>query len=217
MTLGVVLAWALAQPATPGNHSWLRRFHTPQVTRAYAIAQRFSMNRPGLKAIEFHPAPYGTAMSGEIRFTLFDTTDSDDGMVVRTGLIAAVALAARPSFRFEFEPIAGSRHRKYRFQIEATTMHSGVALVATRMPKRYPSEALTVNGRDRWAALLFQTDAVNPTIWSTLWNGRTDSRMPGKLLLALLAVSWLFMGLLFRVLAGATPRTQPPAPPPPAP
>jgi hypothetical protein len=200
-TLGVVLIWLLTQPSTPGNHSWLRRFQTPQVTRGYTIAQRFNMNRPGLHAVAFHPAPHGTAVSGEIRFILRDMTDSDDGRVVRTGRVPAVALADRSSYRFDFEPIADSRHRMYRFEIVATTDHSGVALAATRMPKRYPYDALTVNGRDRWASLLYQTDAVNPTIWSTLWNGRTDSRMPGKLVLALLVANWLLMGVLFRLLA----------------
>ena len=200
--VGVTLIWSLAQPGTPGNGSWLRRFDTPEITRTYTFAQRFRMNRDGLEAIEFRPTRAEFLASGEIRFALVDITREDEGTVIRTGSVPWTELARRSSYRFEFAPVLDSRHKAYRFEIAATAERSGVALVATRAVERYPEGALTVNGKNRWAALLFQTYASNASIVSTLWTGRTESGVPGRLVLALLALNWLLLGVIVRVLAG---------------
>ena len=201
--IGVTLIWSLAQPATAGNHSWLRRFHTPEITARNTFGQRFVMNRNGFHAVEFRPAPAGPLASGEIRFALVDTTRSAEGVVVRTGRVPWTALANQSSYRFEFEPVPDSRHRTYRFEIGATAASSGVALVAARGVDRYPDGALTVNGRERWAALLFQTYASSASILGTLSSGRTQSGVPGILVLGLLAASWALVGVVLRALVGA--------------
>ena len=203
--IGVALIWSLARPATPGNDSWLRRFRTPEITRTYTFAQHFHMNRAGLNAIAFRPARGGVLASGEIRFALVDITSGDAPTVVRTGRVPWPEVARRSSYRFEFAPVVDSKHRSYRFEIGATAARSGVALVAARGVDRYPENALTVNGRNRWAALLFQTYASDASTLSALWRGSTESGIPGRLVLALLAGSWLCMGVLCRVLAREAP------------
>ena len=205
----MTLAWSLAQPGTPGNASWLRRFDTPEVTRNYTFAQRFRMNRDGLEAIEFHPTRAGGLASGEIRFALIDMTRDDAGEVIRTGSVPWTALANRSSYRFEFAPVGDSRHKSYRFEIAATGDRSGVALVASRGVDRYPEGALTVMGRNRWSALLFQTYASKRSVWSTLWTGRTESGVPGRFVLTLLAINWLLLGVVFRAVASVRLKPDP--------
>lgn len=200
----MVLVWSLAQPGTPGNGAFLRRFTTPEIRREYTFAQRFRMNRDGLNAIEFHPTSAGSLASGEIRFALVDMTDDDRERVVRTGGVPWTSVVNRSSYRFEFAPIADSRHKSYRFEISATAANSGVALVAAKGVDRYPDNAMAVNGRVRWAGLIYQTTTVTPSTLSALWTGRTDGGVPGKVVLALLFGNWLLIGLLLRALARTT-------------
>ena len=208
--VGVSLVWSLSLPGLPGNAWWLRRFHTPEITREYTFAQTIAMNRNGLDAIEFRPAPAGSRLSGDIRLVLVDITESaDDGLVVRTSTIAVAELADALSFRFQFAPIANSRFRMFRFELAATDASSGIALVATR-GDRYSEGALLVNGRSRWADLVFQTSATTSSIWATLWTVRTESGVSGRLVLALLAASWLVLGVVVRVLS-RVPDDAPPA------
>jgi hypothetical protein len=202
--IGVILVWSLAQPGTPGNHARLRRFTTPEISRETTLGQRFRMNRDGLNGIEFHPAAAGSLASGEITFSLIEVTDDDRPTVVRTGRVPWTAVAGQSSYRFEFAPVADSRHKSYRFDIGATAARSGIALLAARGVERYPDNALAVNGRDRWAGLIYQTATVTPSTFSALWTGRTDAGVPGKMLLALLFGNWLLIGSVLRMVNRAT-------------
>lgn len=199
--IGIVLLFSLARPATPlpGDHSWLRRFHTPEVSYERSLGQTFVMNRNGLHAIEFHPASNGLHPSGEIQVALVDVTPGVDSDVVRSGVIRAAELAGRRSYRFEFSPIADSRNRSYRFELTASDMSSGFVLRAAK-GEGYPEGTLTVNGRSRWADLAFQTIAPTSSMWHTLWTSRTASGSSGRLVLALLAATWVAMGVMFRAL-----------------
>jgi hypothetical protein len=195
------LAYSLTLPASllPGNHSWLRRFETPEIADGRTVGQEFTMRRDGLDAIEFIPASNSLSPSGNIHVALIDITSPGNSQVLRTGTLRAAELVRGTYYRFAFPPIVDSRNRKYLFELAAQDVSSGITLRATKGDP-YPDGTLTFNGRGRWADLMFQASAPTESIWRTLWAGGTQSGVSGKLILTLLVVNWLALGVLFHSL-----------------
>jgi len=198
---GIVLVYSLTLPVAtlPGNAAWLRRFETPEIVPGRVLNQTFTMNRDGLTAIEFALVPVGPP-SRDVRLALLDVTYAGNARAVRTSTIKAPALGDRRSFRFEFVPIADSRFHTYQLEVSGTDGPSGYALVATK-GDRYAEGTMGVNGRARWADLVFQTFVSPPvgSTWKTLWTRQAEpGRASGRLILALLGLNWVAMGLLLR-------------------
>lgn len=198
---GVVFGVSLTQPAAtfPANRWWLRAFSTPEIGSGRMVGQEFVMSRDGLNAIEFHPVPVDS-LRGRLEVRLVDLTEGATSRVVRTGTFDVADLVRRESYRFEFEPIADSKNRKYRFELTADDGMSGIALRATKGDP-YPRGTLTFNGTSRWADLRFRATAPTTSIWQALWTGPIQSGTSGRIVLALLVINWMAAGVLLRVLA----------------
>lgn len=206
-----VSSLALPTPTLPGNHSWLRRFQTPELSYGITLAQTFRMNRDWLRAVEFYPAANGLPLSGNVGLALIDTTVTDAATaVVRGATVRAADLVRGSSYRFEFRPIADSTSRTYRFEVTATDSSSGVVLWATKGDP-YEAGTLLANGRSRWADLTFE--AVGPTsrVGRALWTKLAPESgwRSGRVVLALFAVSWIALGALFRALLSLPANAEP--------
>jgi hypothetical protein len=197
----VVLLGSLALPAAtfPENDGWLRRFQTPELRDGHTVGQEFVMTRDHLDAIEVRPVATDARRSGDVRVALVDITGGLEPRVVRSGVLRVDDFDVESPYRFSFAPIPDSRNHRYRFELTADGSR-GVALLATKGDPYGPGP-LTFNGRSRWADLVFQASAPTRSIWQVLWTGRTQSGVDGKVILALLIVSWIATGFLFRAVA----------------
>ena len=183
----------------PGEGTWLRRFQTLEIAPGRVLSQTFTMNRDGLTAVEFSIAPLGPP-ARDISVTLLDLTPPGQPLVVYADAIRVAALGDRRSFRAEFPPIADSASRIYELDISGTDGRSGYALVAAK-GDGYAQGTMYFNDRARWADLIFQT-YVSPPVPSTLMTLWTrhggPGRASGRLVLALLGLTWIAAGFLLQ-------------------
>lgn len=202
-----MIAVSLAVPILwlPGNQSWLRRFQTPEVTKAWTLAQDFTMSEDGLNGLALASLRVG-ASSGQIRLRLLRVSDAGEDLIVAERAFAAAEIAGGLPLQWAFIPIEDSQFQPFRLEITATD-NSGLALIATR-GNDYAGGVLTANGTSRWADLVFQTSSsTRPApLWKRLWSGRSEpGRASGKLILVLLAINWIATGFLFRAVLSILP------------
>ncbi len=198
----VVCGLGLAMPSTPlpGDNLGIRRFRTPPLGSDVRLGQSFRMPVDGLRAIDVLPVANGTRPSGDILFELYEVSH-DEGekpaVRVRSTEVLSEDLMKQAVYRFEFPPILDSKDRAYRLDLVASPA-SGIAFWATR-GERYAEGSMHVNGRPRWADLVFQAHAPTLSVWAQLrlLQGRSPER--GYLMAA---VGIALMLLLPRVLNG---------------
>ena len=164
------------------------------------VSQTFVMTAPTFHAIEFRPAPPDHPVSGSVRLELHDLTGHGD-RVVRAVDVPAATVAAAPTYRFEFEPVNGSKDAPYRFDVTSPAP-TGLTLWATR-GEGYPEGALAINDISRWADLAFEVDAPVPTRWSAI----VELPFPRNYAVAgALVAEWLLVGVAFVLIARAFAR-----------
>ena len=200
MMIGVVHLVAFSLPAVqlPGDAAGWRHFQTPEIAPDAAIGQTFEMTADGLSAIEFSAVAVAPRVSGDVRIELHDLTGHGD-RVVHTAVVPASDLVRARSYRFEFPPVPESGQTLYGLRLAAQG-GTGVALVATR-GERYLPGAMSINDMPRWADLAFRTYAPAPSRWEMLVAMGASSRLArGWVIVGLLAVTWVLVGGVLRVI-----------------
>lgn len=187
VVFGAAITASVIANSPPGDRRGIRRFQTPPIGVA-TIGQRFTMNAPGLAAIDVRPVAVNEPR-GSVRATL--RADGSDA-VIWAAEVPAADLVTRDAYRLAFPPIADSAGRTYLLELSAPAA-TGVALWATR-GERQSNAALTLNGVERWADLAFQAVISGDT--RLPWP---DPRRPIVIVpIALLAASWYFVILMVR-------------------
>jgi hypothetical protein len=193
--LGLMIAAALLAPRPKtGDSLGLRRFQA-EVSERYRVAQRFTMNAPGLDGIAVRAAAIGP-VSGSLRLTLRDREESG---VERTADVTAADLVREKRYLFRFEPIENSAGREYQLEIAPTPSSPGrgVALWATR-GERPPERALWINDVPRWGSLAFQTYTPSVSLLRALLSARDPDRPPRWLALVGLLAAWIALRFVLR-------------------
>jgi hypothetical protein len=182
-----------APPPFAGNASGFRRMLMPEITEGVRIGEVFAMNADGLTAIDIRPSQVGPPR-GKIRIRILPATP-DTAPTVRITDIPAVDLVRGGVFRFEFPPFPDSTNVRYLLEITSSpdAPAGGVAFWATK-GRGNPEDVLLFNGVDRFADLVYQTDAIFPPVVSPL-------RPAVWLALVALALSWIALMYVLRGLA----------------
>jgi hypothetical protein len=202
-----VLAGGLLLPrGLTGDDLGLRRFRTPELVDGDRVAQSFMMDADGLRAIGFHVAPTSERHSGTVVFELLRLGATKT--LVRRGEAAMADVVRGDQYRFSFEPVEGSLHQQYSFEIavSGTARAESMALWATK-GEREPEGEFRFNGEPRWATLAFETDAnVVSLPWQMLaasgWNP-LGPRILRPFVVVALASVWVCVALLLRHFANA--------------
>jgi hypothetical protein len=200
-----VFALLLAAPSIslPEDDLGIRRFQTPPLGEDVRLSQTFTMTGDGLHAIELSAAPSGEAVSGGVRFELYDRTlEAEDARVpVRSAEVTAADLVKTSSYQFEFAPILDSKDRVYRLDLVSSSEQParGVAFWATK-GERYRHGALMVNNQARWADLAFRTEAPAPSRWRLLMTLRRTNPIRAYAVMAGLVATWVGLGIALRAI-----------------
>ena len=192
--VGLALLGSLLRPidVLPGNGFGLRAFRTPPLTNDATYSQSFAMTAGGFNAVEVRPSATSDPADGTITFTLSDAAASAP-VAVHTA--TAERVLRDGWYGFTFGPIEASKDHVYRLDITASQPQSGVRFWATR-GVGYADGRLFANGRERWADLLFRTEARTATIAARMWNGGAGILGPSAMLA--IGIVWLAVGWLLR-------------------
>ena len=217
--LGVAAVAGLMRPGAvlPEDRPGIRRFRTPGVAADVRLSQTFEMTANGLEAVEFRPVLDGTRVSGTLRLSIVETA-AVDVRTVASREVAATELIRDRTYRFSFPPVADSRSRTYRLDLETSETRpvSGIAVWATK-GERYPRGALLINRVERWADMTFRAVAPAPPIWRALLLATPlPMGLPrGAIALAAFGLTWAALGVVLRqaLLAreGSTDVSSPPS------
>jgi hypothetical protein len=197
--MGAVIAMALFVHWTAGSSLGLRRFVTPEPSDRYTVAQRFTMDAPGLSAIEIRTRAV-RAVSGRYDLILRDRTSSNE----RLKTVDAADLVRDRRYLFAFDPIEDAHGHEFEFEIRpaASNIGRGVALWAT-MGSRRDGGGLVINGKPRWASLAFRTRATAGSLLAALTGDDDPDRPPRWLAIAGLLGSWIGVRFVARALLSA--------------
>lgn len=214
-----VIFW---QPhGTPSTAGGERRL-LGEVAGAVAATQTFAMEANGLQAITIFPAQSDKAR-GAVVFELAELTGQP---VVSQTLFRdardAASVVRGGSFTWRFNPIEGSRGKRYALTVSMPNAPFGegqaVRLQATR-GERYAGGALTYDGRSQWGDLVFSTEAARATSFRRFEHALHDKPWWLRSRVTLAALFLLYNAALFTVLwtiltapdeEAGSPATEPP-------
>jgi hypothetical protein len=199
VTITVLLACPSA--TLPGDDLGLRGFVTPTLGPDATVAQTFVMTADGFRGIELFPTALDSDRSGEVRFELYELYGVGDEYretVTRSSEVPVRDLLRAPSYTFSFAPIAQSRNRMYRLQVDAPDAAS-IAFWATK-GERYEGGTLEFNGLARWADLAFGTDAAVPSHWALLVKFHEMHPTRAYAVMAAFGGTWMLVGFAIRKL-----------------
>ena len=148
-------------PSTTGGE----RRKLGEVAGAVTARQTFEMEANGLEAITIYPAESPGAR-GSVVFELAELSGEPvvEQMLFRDA--RDVAGVGRGAFTWRFQPIEGSRGRRYALTVsmpDAPNVEGqAMSLQATR-GERYADGELTYDGTGQWGDLVFATEAARAT------------------------------------------------------
>jgi hypothetical protein len=188
-----VAARLFGTPPLPGNGLGFRRMLLPEVTEGVRISEEFAMNADGLRRIDVYPSQVGSPR-GKIRLRVM-AAESDGERDAHTADIPAGDFVGRQVYRFEFPPFLHSNNMRYVLEITSSLDDpaGGVAFWATK-GRGSADDGLRFNGVDRFAELVYQTDAVFPPVVRPLRAGVWIGFFA-------IVLSWVVLTALLRVLA----------------
>lgn len=206
MPIGYGLLFVMPSVMLPGDNLGIRRFRTPPLGPNIRLGQTFVMPTDGLHAIDVSPVGAGTRPAGDVLFELYELHDAGFERVatrVRSLEVPAEDLLGGSSYGFDFTPILDSKDRTYRLDLVPSPAQ-GVAFWATK-GERYPGGRMQVNGRERWADLVFRVHAPIPSVWERLMT--LHERSPARVyaVVAAFAGLSLLVPLVLHALAGILP------------
>jgi hypothetical protein len=144
-----------------------------EIAGAAAVAQTFVAGVDGLDGVTIEAQPFGHSVAGTVVFDVaqIDPRLGPSGQVTPLYRILRPAreVVRAPRHRVSFPPIAGSRGRRYRFEVRVPDAEPGhgLGLWATRS-QAYRGGVLTVNGREVWGDLVFRASAARATAFRDL-------------------------------------------------
>jgi hypothetical protein len=198
--IGFIAALTLPAVRLPSDESSLRRFPI-EIDANMTLSQTFVMAADEFYAVEVSAFPANEAVSGDVRFALYDVTDG--GRLARRADVPAADVVRKSVYRFEFAPIAKeTRDQIYRLDVQASPSHpaQGVALWATK-GAGYDGGSLFINERERWADLTFATFARGGrSPWRRLMEAsspRLGARF-SQIVVVAVAGYWLALGIVLR-------------------
>ncbi|MGH9161014.1 MAG: hypothetical protein ACRD2X_13655 [Vicinamibacteraceae bacterium] len=129
------------------------------------VVQTFRLDADGFDAITVQARPGRQRPRGDVVFELYDVVSGRDRLIYRL-THPAEKVAAERSFRLGFPSIVPSRGRYFRLRVRAPTTPAehAIALVAN-LTDDYDAGQLSVDGRERWGDLVFETSARYASTW----------------------------------------------------
>jgi hypothetical protein len=147
---------ALADRNGEPSNGGVRRFVMGEIAGATTVVQSFSPRADGLSTVTVYPRSFRQEAMGEATIELRDVTSATPVVVGRRS-VPAGSIAESEALSLSFSP-QQSRDRQYELALGMTGTPGGrgIGLLATRGEGNTPG-ALRVNGRRRYADLVFET------------------------------------------------------------
>jgi hypothetical protein len=134
------------------------------------------MEADGLDAVTIHPSLVGESADGQVVFELFELTgDPAEARPLFRQVLDVRGVTAGRSYTWRFQPIDGSRGRRYLVEIglPGTSFGRGISLLATR-DEHYAQGRFWFDGREQWGDLVFSTGASRATSFSRFEHALRD-------------------------------------------